>query len=150
MTRIAIVLGMLAAVPGCGGGGGGGGGGGDSCAVEAEASFSANVVPLIEDRCALPQCHGSRPQAGLSLDGSDADIHAMLVSATSVTAPDLARVEPGDPDASFLIHKVQGDFTGLACADDDCGVRMPKADDPLSAECLDMLTAWVQAGAPNN
>jgi hypothetical protein len=56
----------------------------------------------------------------------------------------LNRVEPGSPETSYLILKLQGDpsITGL---------RMPKDGPPyLTQEQIDGIAGWIRAGAPNN
>lgn len=60
-------------------------------------------------------------------------------------------IEPGDPDASYLVQKIRGD-QGIA------GVLMPQGcpGNPLQgAQCLtpdeiDAITEWILACAPNN
>ncbi len=56
------------------------------------------------------------------------------------------RVTPNQPDNSYLVHKVQG--THL----DEGGVgdRMPEGRAPLSQAEIDLIRAWVQAGAKSN
>jgi len=119
----------------------------DPCAPAAPPTLSDNVAPLFAENCALSGCHGARPEAELSLGGAPAAIHGMIVGVASVTAPELPRVAPGDPDGSFLVRKLEGSFDDLACVDDDCGVRMPKAADRLRAECIETVRAWIEAGA---
>ena len=63
----------------------------------------------------------------------------------------LSLVEPGDPDASYLVRKIRGD-AGIA------GVLMPQGcpGNPLQgAQCLtpdeiDAIETWILACAPNN
>jgi hypothetical protein len=119
----------------------------DPCVHEGAPTLAANVAPLFAAECALSGCHGDRPEADLSLDGAASAVHAETVGVPSTTAPDLARIEPGDPDASFLVRKLERSFDGLSCVDDDCGVRMPNGGGALSAECIEMVRAWVTAGA---
>ena len=160
MDARAWFLSVALVASGCGGGSEctGAGGVADPCEFDGEPTFSGNVVPLLNVTCAVSSaCHTERVRrAGQSLGPScDAatrlEVHDGIVGVPSETEPALDRIEAGDPDASFLIHKVEGDFAGLDCDEtDDCGVQMPKADDPLSGECIAMLRAWITAGAPSD
>jgi hypothetical protein len=49
-------------------------------------------------------------------------------------------VAPGDPSASYLVHKVTG---SELCS----GSKMPKAGPGLSATEIDTLRAWIGSGA---
>ncbi len=119
----------------------------DPCVSDGPPTLSGNVAPLFAEQCALSGCHGARPEADLSLDGTPSEIHAQIVGVAAVTTADLPRIAPGDPDGSFLVRKLERSFDGLACVDDDCGVRMPKAADALRAECTDIVRAWIETGA---
>ena len=51
---------------------------------------------------------------------------------------------PGDPDASYLIHKLEG-------ASDITGLRMPRNGPPfLTAGQILVIRRWIEVGAPNN
>jgi len=50
-------------------------------------------------------------------------------------------VVPGDPDASFLIQKLQG-------ADGLLGERMPDGGPYLSTATVNVIRQWIQDGAP--
>jgi hypothetical protein len=56
--------------------------------------------------------------------------------------PDLFRIEPGDPDNSYLVRKVEG--IGIVAS------RMPLNDDPLTEGKIDLLRQWVSDGAEDN
>src|SRR5262245_22750717 len=80
-------------------------------------SIQSNVFTPI---CA--PCHsGAAAPLGLRLDAGAS--YAMLVNASSVEAPSLRRVAPGNPDASYLIHKIAGTASA--------GGRMPLGGPPL-------------------
>src|SRR5947207_4084426 len=60
-------------------------------------------------RVACIGCHttaGRTPSAGMSLESAVA--YSNLVSVRSVEKPALFRVAPGDPDNSYIIHKLEG------------------------------------------
>src|SRR5258706_4545579 len=68
------------------------------------ASIQDNVFTVT---CAVSNCHGGAgAQFGLRLDpGFSA---GNLINVPSPRDPNLIRVVPGDPDASFLIHNLHG------------------------------------------
>ncbi len=55
---------------------------------------------------------------------------------------DLDRVEPGDPDNSYLIHKLEGTQA--------VGDRMPQGGPFLDEETIGDIRQWIADGAPNN
>ncbi|WP_299697276.1 c-type cytochrome domain-containing protein [Hydrocarboniphaga sp.] len=111
---------------------------------ELTASFQS-----IQDNVFTPictQCHaGASAPQGLDLQqGSSYD---MIVNVVSQEQPTLARIAPGDPDASYLIQKIAG-AAGIS------GARMPYGC-PTSQPCLDAATIdvirqWVSNGALND
>jgi len=64
---------------------------------------------------------------------------ASLVDVTSIQEPPLLRVEPNDPDISYLIHKLEGTQA--------VGARMPDGGPFLSQETIDVIREWIQQGA---
>jgi mono/diheme cytochrome c family protein len=110
--------------------------GSEPAATEAEAAapvdlanvnYQDHVLPIFEQHCA--ECHGAEdPEEGLELTR----YRTALVG--SMNGP---VIEPGDPDNSYLVELiVKGE--------------MPKRGDPLSPEQIDIITAWIEAGAPEN
>jgi mono/diheme cytochrome c family protein len=91
--------------------------------------------------CAKAGCHaaGSSP-SGLVLAAGQS--YGNLVGRPSAESP-LARVSPGNPDASYLILKLRGDPSIT-------GERMPLGGPYLAAAQIDGVAAWIRAGAPNN
>jgi hypothetical protein len=53
------------------------------------------------------------------------------------------RVAPGNPDASYLVRKLEG-APGIT------GQRMPFGGPFLDAAAIQQVRAWIAAGAPNN
>jgi hypothetical protein len=83
-------------------------------------------------------CHsGASAPLGLRLD--EGASFAMLVNAPSVEAPALNRVQPGNPDASYLIRKLEGTAT--------VGGRMPLNAPPLPADTIAVIRQWIANGA---
>jgi len=104
--------------------------------VESESagvSFAADVMPIMESRCI--KCHG-----GIGSDGSprieegfDARTYEALLTG-SWNGP---VVEPGDAEASYLVELiVSGD--------------MPKRAPRLLPGEIEIITDWINAGAPDN
>jgi methionine-rich copper-binding protein CopC len=87
-------------------------------------------------------CHsGANAPQGLRLDAGNS--YALLVNVASAEVPALKRVNPGNPDASYLVQKIQG----IAAA----GVRMPANGPPyLSQTQIDLVRGWIAAGAPQS
>ena len=117
--------------------------GAGSC--DAESTFEHIQKRIIGPRgCRVDACHGSGKAGGLDLRYGLA--HDALAGAAATNAAAAAagkqRVVAGDPDASFLIQKVSGDLGP------DEGKRMPEVGRPLDTRELDLLRAWIRAGAP--
>jgi hypothetical protein len=84
-------------------------------------------------------CHsGAAAPLGLRLDAGAS--YAMLINAPSVEAPSLGRVTPGNPDASYLIQKIEGTAA--------VGGRMPLGGPALPAETIAIIRQWITGGAP--
>lgn len=87
-------------------------------------------------------CHvGAAAPLGLVLD--TAATIDMLVNIPSAEVPDLFRVEPGNPDDSYLVRKLQG-------GPDIVGSQMPLGGPPLDQDMIDMVREWILAGALDN
>ena len=100
------------------------------------ASIQDNVFTVT---CAVSGCHGGLgAQQGLRLDpGFSA---GNLINVHSPQDSNLIRVVPGDPDASFLIQKLQGTQT--------VGARMPDGGPYLTTATVNVIRQWIQDGAP--
>ena len=146
VLQIVVLLLFVTALSGCPDGGSGDGldingrpleeSGGDTGILTPNlASIQANVFT---PRCAFSGCHtgGSAPQ-GLSLDAGSS--FANLVEVASNEFPSLFRVAPGDPDASYLIRKLQGEAA--------VGARMPLIGPPLPQSTIDVIREWISNGA---
>ena len=97
--------------------------------LAADVDFVHDVRPILQQHCY--SCHGQEKQtSGLRLD-----IKSEAFKGGDSWGP---FVVEGEPDESPLIE--------LVC-DDDEDSRMPPDGDPLSAEQIATLTAWVQQGA---
>jgi len=98
-------------------------------------SIQANIFT---PSCALSGCHsGVAPQAGMSLQAGNS--FKAIVNQASTEVASLKRIEPGNPDDSYLMRKVQG----IASV----GVQMPRNAAALSSAKIEALRSWIYAGA---
>jgi hypothetical protein len=96
-------------------------------------------------RLACTGCHtnvGRNPSGGMNLVASLS--YANLVGVPSTGKPGAIRVIPGDPENSYIIHKLEGRTTIV-------GVRMPRGNGPyLTDGQIMVIKRWISIGAPNN
>jgi Ca2+-binding RTX toxin-like protein len=104
--------------------------------VTDDVSFVDDLQPIFNSRCI--QCHiGAAAPQGLRLDAANS--YARLVNVPSNEVPSLMRVEPGDPDNSYLIQKLEGTAA--------VGARMPLGGPYLPQETIDEFRRWITEGA---
>ena len=85
------------------------------------------MLPIFEQHCT--ECHsGGDADEGLRLTNYD----DVMFGSWNGTV-----VEPGDVEDSYLIEQIA---TG----------RMPKEGDLVPSDQIEVITAWVEAGAPDN
>ena len=83
-------------------------------------------------------CHtGATAPLGLRLDSANS--HALLVGVPSMQQPAVLRVEPNDPNGSYLIQKLQGTAS--------VGGRMPLGGPPLPQADINVIRQWITDGA---
>jgi len=112
--------------------------------IVASANFGGDVEPIFGGNCALSGCHvAPNPPEGMELSVGAA--YDNIVNVKSGESP-LDRVEPGDPDASYLIHKLQGTQGTVGGG----GSQMPLNSAALPEGTIDIIRAWIQTGAQNN
>ncbi|HEX7182214.1 MAG TPA: hypothetical protein VF756_10250 [Thermoanaerobaculia bacterium] len=103
-------------------------------------TFSRVQAEIFTPNCALAGCHDAATATeGLILEAGRS--YGLIVN-HSATQSSLDRIEPGDPERSYLIKKLRGD-------PDITGSRMP-FDRPgsLPPEQMAGIIGWVRAGAP--
>jgi hypothetical protein len=107
-------------------------------------SFSSNVAPIFEKRCAVGGCHSiATHQAGLTLDPSVA--YESLVGVSSTLQPSLKRVTPLEPSQSWLVTMISADDVARQ------GIsRMPLATYPLTDNQIATIVRWIEQGALRN
>lgn len=97
------------------------------------SSIQANVLTPI-----CTTCHsGAAAPLGLRLD--EGVSFALLVNTPSTEVPSLLRVDPGNPDNSYLIQKLEGTAA--------VGGRMPLGGSPLPPETIAVVRQWISEGA---
>ena len=93
----------------------------------ANVSFRDHVLPIFDEHCT--ECHADdNPEEGLLLTSYEDTLFGSWNGEVIV---------PGDPDDSYLVEQVVNG-------------RMPKKRDPLSPQEIEIIIAWVEAGAPDN
>ncbi|WP_156500616.1 hypothetical protein [Croceicoccus bisphenolivorans] len=104
-------------------------------------SFQRDVLPILQTNCAV--CHQNLgPMGGLTLEPDEA--YENLVDMPSMEI-EMQRVEPGDPERSYLIRKVEGTHAGVGGK----GLTMPIGG-VLAPADVQTLRRWVSEGAKNN
>ena len=102
-------------------------------------------APDSTGRLACIQCHtdsGRTPSGGLNLRHDVA--YANLVGVASTGKRGAVRVIPGDPENSYMVHKLEG-------RPDIVGVRMPRGNGPFLTEGqMLILKRWIALGAPRD
>jgi hypothetical protein len=98
------------------------------------ATLDAIQAAVFTPTCATAGCHtGNDPPEGLRLDeGFSFD---NLVDVPSSEVPELLRVEPGNPDDSYLVQKIEGTAAE--------GARMPLGGPPLDQNLIDDIREWI-------
>ena len=115
--------------------------------IAAPSSAGGPFPPTLDDiqinvftpSCALSFCHGASMQAGLHLEAGFS--YGSLVSVPSLEDPTRFRVEPFNPDNSFLICKLEACPTIV-------GQQMPLTGGPLPQATIDVIRDWINLGAP--
>jgi hypothetical protein len=110
--------------------------------VWARKTFAADVFPLFQGAsCAGMGCHGgARPAEGLDLSSASVAFGALVNVRSGQCGGSKFRVVPNDPAASYLVNKLTG--VGM-CS----GSVMPKMGGELTSAQIDVVRAWIGAGA---
>ena len=111
------------------------------------ASIQSEIFETTDSagRAACTNCHtnvGRIPAGGLNLTHDVA--YDQLVNVPSRNKPGAIRVVPGDPESSYLIHKVEGRGR-------HCRAPMPINGPPfLTDGQIQIIERWIEIGAPRN
>jgi hypothetical protein len=105
-------------------------------------TLSSIQSEILSQRCV--SCHsGAGRFLPAVMNLTEGNSYASLVGVTSIERPGLQRVAPGDPENSYIIHKLEG-RSGIA------GIRMPFNATPLTDGQILVIKRWIELGAPNN
>ena len=95
---------------------------------------------LTDQSSCTQNCHlGISPTADLDLSNPTISIY-FLVGQPSSQILNLARVEPGNPQASLIWQKV-------ACSSPDDGTSMPPPNGGISLDLQGLIYDWIKQGA---
>jgi hypothetical protein len=109
---------------------------GEGGEIPLAATLPSLQVHVFDAACTV--CHaGAAAPLGLRLDAANS--YTNLVGVPSRQAGSLLRVAPGNPDASYLVHKLEGTASE--------GARMPLGGPPIAAETIAYVRQWIADGA---
>ncbi|MFQ5511444.1 MAG: DUF5777 family beta-barrel protein [Candidatus Krumholzibacteriia bacterium] len=102
---------------------------------DGRVELEGKVADLFEARCSRAGCHaGPSPQQGMDLGRER--FYGATVDEPSVERPELKRVDPGQPEVSYLMMKLKG-APGIV------GAQMPLIGDKLTEAELDLVAEWI-------
>src|SRR3984957_9281553 len=102
------------------------------------ASIQANIFTPI---CSVCHIGGGAPE-GLRLDAADS--FNLLVGVPSTEGPSLLRVNPGDPDSSYIMQKLEGHQSVGSQMPFGC----PQTQPCLTTSTIAFIRQWITDGAP--
>ncbi len=105
-------------------------------------SYAKTVEPLLQKYCT--PCHLT-PEAPEALMFESGVSYFYMVGIPSKES-DLLRVAPGEPDRSYLIHKIRGTHLEVG----GLGERMPFGAPPVTDDEVGLIAAWIKDCSPNN
>lgn len=110
------------------------------------STFERVQVQVFDISCSSESCHSTVGRAGnLVLQEGHSWDALVEVAPANVFAPRYGRdmlVMPGEPERSFLLAKLTN---SLAAGE---GAAMPNHAAPLAADTIEIIRAWILAGAP--
>lgn len=124
-------------------------------------TFSGDVLPIFRQSCGLStSCHQSesgpvaQPFLGPATSAGEATpaqidkIFEVNVNVDAFAAPTMKIVKPGEPENSFLMHKMDGTLkcASVTCSA-SCGVSMPQGSPILGQDQRDKVRRWIAQGA---
>ena len=111
-------------------------------------TLSSDVQPIFDNNCAFNGCHGGTilepPEKPMSLAAGQSRLNTVGVESFQV--PGMDRIAAGNPDASYLVHKIQGTQGQVGGS----GQRMPLNLQMLSPVEIDVIREWIEDGAKDN
>jgi hypothetical protein len=112
--------------------------------IVADPSFERDIQPIFTARCATASCHNlGTQQQGLNLQAGFA--YDAIVGHVTPTSHELALIDPGDADNSWLVRMIQADPARRFQVE-----RMPLGREPLTDNQIATIVNWVNRGAARN
>ncbi len=108
-------------------------------------SLAFDLQPIFDTYCV--QCHLlESAQGGLVIENGGAWANLVNVDSTQTA---MKRVNPGNPEGSYLSHKLRGTHLQVGGS----GQPMPygsEASAGISAEAVELIDRWISEGATDN
>jgi hypothetical protein len=102
--------------------------------------YQEKIAPIFRSKCAT--CHLTGQEAGTIQLTPDQAI-AAIVNVTALEAPTYKRVAPGNPDASYLVMKIEGSHLEHGGS----GLKMPFGAPSLTPQEITDIRQWITEGA---
>lgn len=111
-------------------------------------SLSADVQPIFDNNCAFNGCHGGTilEPPGKPMSLAEGQSWSNTVNVEAAQRAGMSRIAPGDPDGSYLVHKLQGTQQQVGGSGD----RMPLNLPALTSAEIAVIREWIEEGAKNN
>ena len=107
-----------------------------------QVDYATQIQPIWNANCTGMACHDATQSAeGLNLTAAAS--RAELIGVASSQCSANKRVDPGFPERSYVVIKLQGG--GGTCI---VGTKMPKATMGLPAAQIQLVRDWIYNGAP--
>jgi len=120
----------------------GGGGGGAGASGNPNATLSWVQTNVFGGVCS--QCHtGAGAPFGVDWSSPESTCRNLLRASGEI--PELMEIDPGNPDRSYVIWKVEGQGPGGEPIE---LAQMPLANPPLTAETIQNMRDWISDGTP--
>lgn len=110
---------------------------GPSPAAAVESNLTDIWQSVLQPSCAF--CHFNDSGLGFQAD-TKLNTYNTLVNQPALFCDNEVRVIPGNASASHLVKKLEGTMA--------CGDQMPLGDLPFDQPTIDVIRAWIDAGAP--
>jgi hypothetical protein len=128
------------------------------CSEPAPTTFSGINAQIFQRSCAnFSSCHsnaGANSAGGLNMETNTyANLVGKLSNNAMAKAEGKLLVKPGDPEASFLIHKMtlpNATSPRVAGKCTEFCDRMPQGNPPLPSEQIEGIKTWILNGALND
>jgi mono/diheme cytochrome c family protein len=126
-----------------------------TAAAPTPISFAQDVQPIFATSCVGCHTGATAPPSARPMSLETGPAYANIVNVRAFetdTSTLLDRIEPGDPEVSYLVHKIQGTHTAGSVR--GSGLRMPRTCPGtipcLTAQQIQLIRQWVLEGAANN